>query len=78
MALFRVTLSTEIVVIADNENDAIIQAEKCQTDVAMNKEFHAEDAKRILSTRDALPPYWDKRAIPWNGTNTIEAILKGS
>lgn len=78
MDLFRVTLRTEIVVIADNETDAIIQAEFYQTDVAMNQEFHAEKPKRIVSSRDALPPYWDKHAVPWNGNTTIETILKGS
>lgn len=78
MGLFRVTLTTEIVIIADNESAALTQAESCQVDVAMNGEFHAENAERIVSSRDALPPYWDKHAIPWNGNATIEAILKSS
>ena len=75
MKLFKVVLTSEIVVIANDEADAMRKAERCQRDVAGNDEFEAESSEPLLHVKD-VPPGWDKGAIPWNGSESIEKILE--
>lgn len=77
MPLFKVVLSSEVIVVAKNEDDAMAQAESCQRDIAIAGEFYAESSEQVFKIKD-LPVGWDKDCIPWNANERIETLLKSS
>jgi len=77
MSLFKVVLSSEVIVVARDEEDAMTQAESCQHDIASAGEFYAESSEQVFKIKD-LPVGWNKDCIPWNANERIETLLKSS
>jgi hypothetical protein len=70
--LYRVTLQYDMVVAAENEDKALLEAEFSATDEPIsNKTIF------LITNLDELPPGWDKECIPWGESDgkTIGEIL---
>ena len=63
MAIFKVTVETEMVVEADNDTDAMDVA---LHNIRENDEWIAQRGDCILSL-DELPGSWDKMCLPFGG-----------
>ena len=66
MAFYTVELSTTVVVVADNSDDAFRKARSSQSSICSDTDMYIDVGAEIRSLAQ-LPSMWDGECIPYGG-----------
>jgi hypothetical protein len=69
MKIFEVEITTTVVVIGVDEDDACYNANEDIHEIKADSEFYIEVVKEV--NKDALPDGWDAGCIPYGGDGNV-------